>query len=75
MSRRPQAPTYNPLRGFDAGGRPLLLAEPDGAGGLRVWCPVCDTWHYHGGEPGHRSAHCRPGSPFKACRYVLKVRS
>ena len=71
MSRRPRAPTYNPLRGFDQDGRPLLVAESDGAGGLKAWCPACSTWHHHGGWPGHRVAHCRPGSPFKGSGYIL----
>ena len=34
-----------------------------------VWCPLCDTWHYHGaggvvlpnGTRGHRLAHCNRG--------------
>ena len=71
MSRRPQAPPYRSLRGFDQAGRPILIAEPDGAGGLKVWCPSCTRWHYHGLSYGHRSAHCGPGSPFKGSGYIL----
>jgi len=40
---------------------------------VRVWCPYCNAWHYHGaGTLGHRVAHCHNvDSPYLATGYVL----
>jgi len=50
---------------------------------IKVWCPFCQEWHYHGaveqftkteGE-GHRVAHCRlnEGSPLRETGYYVQV--
>jgi hypothetical protein len=65
-------------------GIPVLPAEPvqvrEGYGKQtrlltlwRVWCPVCERVHQHGGTPGHRAAHCSPESPFRKTGYIIKV--
>jgi len=49
-------------------------------GVARVWCAHCRRHHQHGaagiedGTNPHRLAHChRPGSPYAAAGYVLRV--
>ncbi|MBA7527094.1 hypothetical protein ES705_19268 [subsurface metagenome] len=49
---------------------------------IKVWCPFCQEWHYHGateqytkteGE-GHRGAHCTNGeSPFHMGGYYVEL--
>ncbi|MBA7534339.1 hypothetical protein ES705_26585 [subsurface metagenome] len=50
---------------------------------IKVWCPFCQEWHYHGacgyftkteGE-GHRAAHCdlNGESPLRATGYYVQV--
>ena len=37
-----------------------------------VWCRYCNTYHYHGPEPGHRGAHCTViNSPYNDTGYIL----
>ena len=78
---------------------PTLLAELDPKGvikhsltgslvvDVRVWCPYCVTWHYHGYDTGnkkeHRVTHCSnlrirgqytdADSPFRETGYYLKL--
>lgn len=49
---------------------------------IKVWCPFCQEWHYHGageqftktGGEGHRGAHCMDKeSPFLASGYYIQV--
>lgn len=54
---------------------PVLLAEPHGDSQWRVWCPFCQHYHYHGKLEGHRSAHCREGSPFNETGYYIMLAS
>ncbi len=49
---------------------------------VRVWCPYCDQWHYHGLDHtyrpnivSHRVAHCHGDSPFKDSGYYIKYLS
>lgn len=45
--------------------------RPD-CNGLRVWCPWCCRWHYHGVGYGPRRPHCADRhSPFREHGYVL----
>jgi len=40
-------------------GIPALLIDSICDNQIRVWCPYCRDFHYHGGtEGGHRAAHC-----------------
>jgi hypothetical protein len=60
-----------PLR-FEPG-YPVLIAEPTSDGiYLRVWCPWCRQFHYHGlaGGEGHCAAHCADG-PLKTRGYYI----
>ncbi len=61
--------------------QPTLLAEaiPGDPIQVRVWCPHCAKYHFHGrgspnatGNLGHRSAHCQTG-PFKVSGYWLQL--
>ncbi|MEM6468067.1 MAG: hypothetical protein AAF802_00755 [Planctomycetota bacterium] len=59
-------------------GAPTLQAEMhtdgDGVTRLRVFCPHCEVWHYHGPRLGHREAHCHdPASPFERTGYNLQM--
>ena len=43
---------------------------------IKVFCPICDDWHYHGYpcEPGgidHRAAHCTCDSPLRKTGYWI----
>ncbi|MBA7538822.1 hypothetical protein ES705_31099 [subsurface metagenome] len=50
---------------------------------IKVWCPFCQEWHYHGAEEyftktggeGHRAAHCdlHRGSPLRATGYYVEL--
>ena len=71
MRGRPQAPSYDPLVGYDTDGIPLLIAEERGDL-LRTWCMHCRRWHTHGEGFGHRTAHCYvDASPFRRTGYYL----
>jgi hypothetical protein len=39
--------------------------------GYRILCPHCYSIHVHGPQPGHKAAHCQPGTPGKELGYVL----
>jgi hypothetical protein len=39
---------------------PTVVATRTHLGGLRIQCPHCGRAHLHGGDPGHRIAHCAP---------------
>ena len=54
---------------------PVLLAVEAACGQLKVWCPFCDKWHYHGYPEGHRVAHCGDvESPYcKTGYYIYKA--
>ena len=42
--------------------------------GFKVYCIFCRCWHHHGGEPGHRVAHCRQRtSPYWRNGYVVTI--
>ena len=44
--------------------QPPLLAYPCGSQ-VRVLCPYCGRWHYHGAAVlGHRVAHCGAGAGY-----------
>jgi hypothetical protein len=56
---------------------PLLVGELR-EGQLRVWCPHCKTYHWHGWNAAnrsddveHRVAHCGEGSPFRDGGYYI----
>lgn len=67
-----EPPNYEPLVAYDREGYPLLAAEQDENGALRVWCRYCSTWHRHGRGYGHRVAHClNPESPYRRTGYIL----
>jgi len=55
---------------------PVLLAEDHMTSQLKVWCPFCVQFHFHGarGGEGHRVAHCDPdsGSPFRDTGYIIR---
>jgi hypothetical protein len=65
--------------------RPVLIAEDGGEdcpNSVRVWCPFCVAYHYHGKcneegvmderLEGHRVAHCHnPDSPFNNGGYYI----
>ena len=61
---------------------PVLKGFYSGPIQIKVWCPFCQTWHFHGaverftkteGE-GHRSAHCtNEKSPFLKSGYYIEV--
>ncbi|HDR7790935.1 hypothetical protein AB1I92_29225 [Bacillus mobilis] len=53
---------------------PIVLAiERDEKGNLSTWCGVCECFHHHGADEGHRVAHCvNEDSPFISTGYVLK---
>jgi hypothetical protein len=53
---------------------PILLAEADGNGQWRAWCPFCHRFHHHRSMGGIRAAHCHgnPDSPFRETGYILK---
>jgi hypothetical protein len=55
---------------------PVLLAQDHGETQLKVWCPYCVQFHYHGrgGGEGHRVAHCDPDScsPFIDTGYIIR---
>ncbi len=54
-----------------APGVPTLPAYRVGSQ-LWVWCAHEARWHYHGGGPGDRAAHCAcPCSPLWRTGYVL----
>jgi hypothetical protein len=64
---------------------PTVLVEPSGTSeGVpqwKFWCPFCNGWHGHGGEPdargnvGRRVAHCwAKHTPFKKRGYILITR-
>ncbi len=43
---------------------PVLSAYRISDGDPSEWtlfCPSCLRWHFHGGQIGHRTAHCLPG--------------
>lgn len=49
---------------------------------VRVWCPYCDQWHYHGldriyrpNRLSHRVEHCHGDSPFAKGGYYIKYLS
>lgn len=50
--------------------RPLLVGEVNENGNIKVWCPYCADYHFHGwdgereDEVQHRVAHCSNPSPF-----------
>jgi len=58
-------------------GIPIVKAFKIGKS-VKFWCPFCNRWHIHGGEPdrqweGHRVAHCiNEQSPYKETGYILK---
>lgn len=54
---------------------PILLAYPNTDNQVKVWCPFCRAWHYHGALNGHRVAHCGhdSGSPFVETGYFIRV--
>lgn len=37
----------------------------------RIVCPHCHRIHVHGPQPGHKAAHCEPGTPGKVLGYIL----
>lgn len=39
-------------------------------GGIKIWCPHCKEWHYHGQGEGSRQAHCMDG-PLEGKRYII----
>lgn len=39
--------------------------------GYRINCPHCFSVHVHGPQPGHRVAHCEPGTPGKELGYYI----
>ena len=43
-------------------GTPVLLAYPHGDKQVKVFCPYCKKWHYHGRSDGNyegfRKSHC-----------------
>jgi hypothetical protein len=46
---------------------------------LAVWCPYCQTYHFHGwridsNKPEHRMAHCNDQSPLKGY-YIAPIHS
>ena len=42
--------------------------------GFAVQCDYCRCWHVHGGEPGHRVAHCpRRESPYWERGYTVEI--
>ena len=42
--------------------------------GFAVYCTFCRYWHHHGGEPGHRIAHCRRReSPYWERGYTVEI--
>ena len=44
-------------------------------GGFKVFCDYCRRWHHHGGEPGHRVAHCRwRESPYWRNGYIVTIK-
>jgi hypothetical protein len=51
---------------------PVLLAYRTARGGLVAWCPHCEREHRHGGDPGHRAAHCASG-PYLVTGYILAL--
>ncbi len=61
---------------------PILKGFYSGSIQIKVWCPFCQVWHFHGatenftktkGE-GHRDAYCtNENSPFKKTGYIIKV--
>lgn len=65
MANRKLRP-YDPL--------PVLLArvDPDRERCWLVWCPYCAKEHGHGGEAGHRQAHCIAG-PFRDQGYYIAL--
>jgi len=65
---------------------PVLKGFYVGEGQIKVWCPFCQVWHFHGCEEftktdgeGHRVAHCfdyfdgRSESPLRATGYIVKL--
>ena len=71
--RRYTPPTWNPILGYEDG-IPVLRAIPyTPEGFLKVWCPDCETWHFHGKGEGHRVAHCREKTSMKRTGYILRV--
>jgi len=47
---------------------------------IAVWCPYCQTFHFHGWDPAdngrvisHRAAHCSPDSPLHERGYYISV--
>jgi len=40
---------------------------------LRVWCPYCRAFHYHGKGEGHRAAHCVKDNPLRQTGYYVAV--
>ncbi|WP_281915556.1 hypothetical protein [Caldimonas thermodepolymerans] len=38
----------------------------------RITCPHCFRVHVHGPQPGHRAAHCEPGTPGKVLGYFIE---
>ena len=66
---------------------PVLLGFPCSDYQVKVWCPHCREWHYHGldkpesrGRLGHRCAHCRHDSttesgPYEKTGYYIKYLS
>ncbi len=58
----------------------VLEAEFYGTSQVRLYCPHCQRWHYHGsagvvaGTSEHRVAHCtKPGSPYERGGYWFTV--
>lgn len=63
-------------------GYPLLVGflANDGKQ-VKVWCPFCRKWHYHGADEGmrkrkgsHRVGHCHHvGSGFRGTGYYIRI--
>ena len=53
---------------------PVVLAWPtESSKQVKVWCPYCQKWHYHGSAcEGHRLPHCTKNTPFSDTGYDLK---
>jgi len=59
--------------------RPMLLGIKNKEGDrIKVWCPYCVKWNYHGWNPGvtkdlmwYRTAHCDSSCPFSKSGYFI----
>lgn len=51
---------------------PVFIGElhDDFEGGIRIFCPHCEEWHYHGHGEGFRRAHCMEG-PLVGEDYII----